>query len=47
MKAFTETSPDEEVATAQLVDIPKFSFNHIVAPTDFSPNSDRALSEGS
>ena len=43
MKALIETSPDAEVATARSVASPKFTFNHIVAPTDFSPNSDRAV----
>jgi len=43
MKAFIKTSPDAEVAMAQSVDIPKFTFSHILAPTDFSPNSDRAV----
>ena len=39
MKASIETSIDAEVATPQSVDIPKFTFSHILAPTDFSPNS--------
>src|SRR5215510_4084282 len=43
MNASIETSPDVEVAAAQSVDTPKFTFNHIVAPTDFSPNSERAV----
>jgi nucleotide-binding universal stress UspA family protein len=43
MKASIETSVDAEVATAQSVDIPKFTFSHILAPTDFSPNSNRAV----
>jgi len=43
MKAPIETSIDAEVATSQSVDIPKFTFSHILAPTDFSPNSARAV----
>jgi universal stress protein A len=43
MKASIENSIEAEVTTVQPVDIPKFTFNHIVAPTDFSPNSDRAV----
>ena len=43
MKASIETSSDAEVGTAQSVATPGFTFNHILAPTDFSPNSDRAV----
>ena len=43
MKASIETSIDTEVATSESVDIPKFTFSHILAPTDFSPNSARAV----
>src|SRR6516162_2205058 len=43
MKASIETSIDAEVLTPQSVDILKFTFSHILAPTDFSPNSDRAV----
>jgi universal stress protein A len=43
MKTSLETSIDAEVATAQPVDIPKFTLSHILAPTDFSPNSARAV----
>ena len=43
MNASIETSIDAEVATPQPVDIPKFTFSHILAPTDFSPNSARAV----
>src|SRR5262245_27706956 len=43
MKVPIETSIDTEVATAESVDIPKFTFSHILAPTDFSPNSARAV----
>jgi nucleotide-binding universal stress UspA family protein len=43
MNAAIETSIDAEVATAQPVDIPNFTFSHILAPTDFSPNSARAV----
>jgi nucleotide-binding universal stress UspA family protein len=43
MKASIETSSDAEVATTQPVQTPKFTFNHILAPTDFSPNSDSAV----
>ena len=43
MKASIETSIDTEAATVQAVDIPKFTFSHILAPTDFSPNSERAV----
>jgi universal stress protein A len=32
-----------EVATSQAVQTPKFTFSHILAPTDFSPNSNRAI----
>jgi hypothetical protein len=43
MKTSTETSIDAEVATAQSAGIPKFTFSHILAPTDFSPNSCRSV----
>jgi hypothetical protein len=43
MRAFSETSTDTGVARAESVDTPKFTFNHILAPTDFSPNSDKAV----
>ena len=43
MKASIETSTNTGVAAVQSVDIPKFTFGHILAPTDFSPNSDRAV----
>ena len=43
MKASIETSIHAEVPTAQSVDISKFTFSHILAPTDFSPNSDKAV----
>jgi nucleotide-binding universal stress UspA family protein len=43
MKTSVETSIDAEVATHQSVDIPEFTFSDILAPTDFSPNSARAV----
>jgi nucleotide-binding universal stress UspA family protein len=43
MKASIEPLTDMEAATSESVDIPKFTFSHILAPTDFSPNSERAV----
>jgi len=42
MKASIETSTDTGAALVESADIPKFTFSHMLAPTDFSPNSDRA-----
>ncbi len=43
MKQVIETLTTSENSAAQSSGRPKFNFNHIVAPTDFSPNSERAI----
>jgi universal stress protein A len=43
MKEVIETLITPEVSTGQPADTAKFSFSRILAPTDFSPNSDRAV----
>jgi nucleotide-binding universal stress UspA family protein len=43
MKDIIDTAIVPEVATSQSAGTPKVSFSHILAPTDFSPNSDMAI----
>jgi hypothetical protein len=40
MKEVIETGTTPQVSAGQGVDAPKFGFGRILAPTDFSPNSD-------
>jgi universal stress protein A len=43
MKEVIDTSITPEVSTDESTGTPKFSFSRILAPTDFSPNSDQAI----
>lgn len=43
MKNVIDTVTTPQVSAGQWADAPKFGFRLILAPTDFSPNSDRAV----
>lgn len=43
MKKFIDTATTPQGSAGQQADAPKFGFSRILAPTDFSPNSDRAV----
>ena len=43
MKDVTEATTTSGVSAGQAADAPKFSFRHILVPTDHSPNSEKAI----